>query len=70
MANLLTRLGRGVTQLPRKLLAAAGWAHMEPTGLGVGPVHTGDLDEIEAERRRRHETWRRPDDEEPRSGSN
>jgi len=70
MVNALSRLGRSVASLPRRLLAAAGWAHMEPTGLGAGPVHTGDLDELEAERRQRQETWRRPGDEEPRSDSN
>lgn len=65
MVQMLTRLGRAIAQLPRRLLAAAGWAHMEPTGLGVGAVHTGDLDEMEAERRQRRETWRREDDKDP-----
>jgi hypothetical protein len=36
---------------------------MEPTGYGAGPVHEGDLDEIEAERRRQREAWRRGVDE-------
>jgi len=63
MANVVSRLARGVAHLPRRLLASAGWSHMEPTGLGVGAVHTGDADEMEAERRRERETRRREKDE-------
>lgn len=69
MASVLSRLGRSVAQLPRRLLAAAGWAHMEPTGLGVGSVHSGDLDEMETERRQQREAWRRRDDEDATSDS-
>jgi hypothetical protein len=62
MRRTFARLARFVGQAPRRLLAAAGWAHMEPTGLGLGGVHTGHADELEAARRRRRETWRREDD--------
>jgi hypothetical protein len=42
---------------------------MEPTGLGVGSVHSGDLDEMETERRQQREAWRRRDDEDATSDS-
>lgn len=61
--KILSRIGHAIARLPRRLLAAAGWAQMEPMGLGVGEVHTGDSDAIEAERRRQRETWRRKDDD-------
>jgi hypothetical protein len=63
MANLFRRLTEGIASIPGRVLRAAGWAHMEPTGYGAGPVHEGDLDEIEAERRRQREAWRRGVDE-------
>ena len=63
MIKILSRVGHEIARLPRRMLAAAGWAHMEPMGLGAGEIHTGDLDDLEAERRRRRETWRREGDE-------
>ena len=65
MTNLRRRLGRGLAQLPRRILAAAGW----PTASGVGYQTPGGLDEIEAERRRQREVWRRGVDEDNRPSS-
>ncbi len=65
MANVLSRLASGVAHLPRRILDASGWAHLEPTGYGAGPVHTEDLDELEAKRRREREAWRQRDDDPP-----
>ena len=70
MVKVVARWVGEIARLPRRLLAAAGWAHMEPTGLGAGEVHTGDLDEMEAERRQRRETWRREDDDSPQAPTN
>lgn len=69
MANFLSHVARGLTQLPRRLLAAAGWAQMEPTGFGVGPTQPRELDEMETERRQERETWRKTDDEGPPANS-
>lgn len=65
MTTFLSRLGRGIARLPRRILAAAGWAQMEPMGLGVGKPATGDLDEMETQNRQRRETWRQPEDKDP-----
>ena len=65
MASLLSRLAHGVARIPRRLLAAAGWAQMEPRGFGVGSTQATDLDEMEAGRRTERETWRKSDDEAP-----
>lgn len=65
MANFLSRVMHALARLPRRILAAAGWPYLEPTGFGVGTTHTGEVEELEAERRRERETWRKPDDEFP-----
>jgi hypothetical protein len=65
MANVVSRLARGIARIPKRLLAAAGWPYLEPTGFGVGTTHTGDIEEIEAEQRHERETWRRAEDEHP-----
>jgi hypothetical protein len=60
----LARAWPKIAGLPRRLLAAVGWVYTspEPTGLGLGQVHMGDLDETEAERRSERETWRRSEE--------
>ena len=63
MASVLVRLARGIGRLPERILDAAGWAQMEGTGLGAGPVQPEDPDEAEARRRRAREVWRKEDDE-------
>ena len=68
MANPLRRLATGIVNLPGRILRATGWwAHMDPPSLGVGPMHTSDLDEMEAARRRERETWRQGADEDDAS---
>ena len=68
--DLLSRVRRMIAGLLGSFLAVVGrpFTSPEPTGLGLGKVHMGDLDETEAERRRERETWRRP--EEPPADSN
>ncbi len=63
MANLLVRLARGIGRLPNRILGAVGWTHMEPTGLGAGPLQPEDPDEAATRRRQAREVWRKPDDE-------
>ena len=65
MANVISRIARGITRLPRRILAAAGWAYQEPAGFGVGTSHTGDVDDLETERRLQREALRRADDQDP-----
>lgn len=65
MANLVARVIRSIGRLPRRLLASAGWAQQEIPGLGAGGVHTRDVDEMEADRRKDRETWRQVEDQEP-----
>ena len=65
MASFLSRLAHGIARIPRRLLAAAGWAQMEPTGFGVGSTQASDPDEMEAGRRQERETWRKSDDGPP-----
>jgi hypothetical protein len=62
--ELLTSAARKIAGLPRRLLAAVGWIYTspEPTGLGLGHVHMGDLDETEDERRHEREMLRRPEE--------
>lgn len=62
--DLLSRVGRMIAGLPERILRIVGrpFTSPEPTGIGRGQVHMGDLDEREAERRRERETWRRPED--------
>ncbi len=69
MANVLVRLAHGIGRLPQRILGAAGWTHMEPTGLGAGPLQPKDPDEAETRDRRAREVWRKADDEERPSSS-
>ncbi len=67
MANVLERLGRGLAELPDRILRAA-----QPT-TGEFPIQAGgrstDLDESESERRRQREVWRQgvDEDDQPKS---
>jgi hypothetical protein len=64
MANPLKQLADGLANVPGRILRATGWwQHLETPGLGAGPVHTSDLDELEAERRREREVLRQGVDE-------
>ena len=63
MANFLSRLAHGVAQVPHRVLVAAGWAQMEPAGLGVTPAPT-DLDAMEDRRREEQEVLRQGSEEE------
>lgn len=74
MANVLSRLARGIARVPGRLLGAAETAFMEPTrvptGFGIKPLHLEDLDKIEAARQREREKTGQPEDDEPPAGSN
>jgi len=63
MSGFIGRIARFIERLPGRLVRAVPWAHMEPTGLGAGRVHTEDLDELERQRRQAHESQRRNDQE-------
>jgi hypothetical protein len=65
MANVISRIARGITRIPGRILAAAGWPYLEPACFGVGTTHTGDLDALETVRRLRREALRRPEDQDP-----
>ena len=65
MPDFVARVARLVARLPGRLVSAAGWAHLEPVGLGVGTVHTLDVEGIERERRRDRELERRADEWRP-----
>ena len=64
MANLLTRMAHGVAQVPHRILVAAGWARMEPAGLGVSPAPASDVDEMETRRREGQEVLRQGSEDE------
>jgi hypothetical protein len=64
MANFLSRMAHGVAGIPHRILVAAGWAQMEPAGLGVTPVPTEDLEERETRRREEQAVLRQGADEE------
>lgn len=59
--DFLSRAWRAIARLPGSLLRVVGrpFTSPEPTGIGRGEVHLGDLDEREAERRSERETLRR-----------
>jgi len=61
--DVLSRAWRKIARLPGRLLRVFGrpFTSPEPTGIGRGEVHFGDLDDREAERRRERETARRGD---------
>jgi hypothetical protein len=61
--DALNRLVKAITAIPGRVLRAAGWAHMEPAGLGVDTDARTDVEEIEAERRRQREVARTGVDE-------
>jgi hypothetical protein len=61
--GILSSAWRSIARIPGRLVGAVGWVHtMEPTGLGAGKPHIGNLDEIEAERRQQREVWRREEE--------
>jgi hypothetical protein len=64
MSRFLGRIARFLERLPGRIVRAVPWAHMEPAGLGAGPVHVEDLDELERSRREERETLRHEDDSE------
>jgi len=58
MANLLSRVMQGIRRIPRRILSAMGWTHVETPGGSVDLMWGGDADALEAKRRCERETWR------------
>jgi hypothetical protein len=66
MGRTLARARRMIAAIPgriRRAIPWLPWAHLEPSGLGVGSGPAEDLDEREARKRRERETWRTTEDE-------